>query len=134
MHEGRSGQSGAGGDQRRKILVVDDERVIADTIAAILNVSGCSARAAYSGDDALGAIAEDVPDLLITDVCMPGMNGVDLAIHVREHFPQCKVLLFSGHAASVNLIEEAHEKGYDFELLGKPIHPRDLLQRLKSAA
>jgi DNA-binding NtrC family response regulator len=67
---------------------------------------------------------------VITDVSMPGMNGIDLAIAVRERFASCKVLLFSGHAASTNLMAEARAKGYDFELLTKPVHPRDLLERL----
>ncbi len=132
MDGGKVGEPGAEADRRRRILVVDDERVIADAIAAILNASGCTAVAAYSGEGALEAIAAGVPDLMITDVCMPGMNGVELAINVRQHFPACKVLLFSGHAASSHLIVEARAKGYEFELLRKPIHPRDLLERLKS--
>src|SRR5690349_18388881 len=82
----------------RKILVVDDERVIADTLVAILNVSGYSASAAYNGDSALAAIGAAIPDMLISDVCMPGMNGIELAMQVRQRYPQCMVLLFSGHA------------------------------------
>jgi DNA-binding NtrC family response regulator len=121
-------------DGRRTIVVVDDEHVIADTLAAILNSSGFHALAAYSGESALALIAARVPDLLITDVCMPGMNGVELAVAVRERFPGCKVLLFSGHAASTDLINEVRARGYDFELLSKPVHPRDLLDRLRDAA
>ena len=133
MAIGQPGNGSSGNGHRRKILVVDDQNVIADTLAAILNTSGCSAKAAYSGDEALALIASEVPDLLITDVCMPGMNGVELAVKVRQEYPQCKVLLFSGHASSAHLIEEAHAKGYDFTLLHKPIHPRDLLECLKTA-
>ncbi len=121
-----------GAKQQPKILVVDDQRVIADTLVAILNASACSAKASYSGVDALKAIAADLPDLLITDVCMPGMNGVELAVKVRKDYPRCKVLLFSGHSSADHLIQEAHEKGYDFTLLHKPIHPRDLLECLKA--
>ncbi len=121
-------------DERRTIVVVDDEHVIADTLAAILNSSGFQAFAAYGGESALELIATRVPDLLITDVCMPEMNGVELAVTVRERFPGCKVLLFSGHAASTDLINEVRARGYDFELLSKPVHPRDLIDRLRSAA
>ena len=131
-----AGESGNGrnGNKGRppKVLVVDDQRVIADTLVAILNASACSAQAAYSGEDALEVIAVNVPDLLITDVCMPGMNGVELAVKVRQSYPQCRVLLFSGHSSAAHIIEEAHEKGYDFTLLHKPIHPRDLLECLKT--
>lgn len=121
----------AGTNLGRTILVVDDERVIADTLVAILRASGLVAMAAYSGESALQVVSSGVPDLLITDVCMPGMNGVELAIEIRDHFPRCKVLLFSGHASSRFLLNEARAKGYDFELLTKPIHPRDLLEHLR---
>jgi DNA-binding NtrC family response regulator len=118
----------------RVILVVDDEPVIADTLATILNGSGFSAFAAYSGESALEMISARVPDLLITDVCMPGMNGIELAIAVRERFPGCKVLLFSGHASSTDVIDQVRARGYDFEFLSKPVHPRDLLERLREDA
>jgi len=127
-----SGQLGRGTNLRRAILVVDDEHVIADTLVAILNASGYAAVAAYDGDSALRLASARVPDLLLTDISMPGMNGIALATAVRERFPTCKVLLFSGHAGSTNLIEEARSQGQDFELLSKPIHPRDLLERLNS--
>ncbi len=119
---------------QRRILVVDDERVIADTLVAILNDSGFFASAAYCADNALKLISLEVPDLVITDVSMPGMDGIELAVAVRERFPSCKILLFSGHAASVGLVEEARKRGHDFTLLSKPIHPRDLLEHLKGAA
>ena len=119
---------------RRTIMVVDDEHVIADTLAAILNNSGFLALAAYSGESALDLIATRVPDLLITDVSMPGMNGIELAIQVRERFPSCEVLLFSGHAATTDLLSRARQRGYEFQLLTKPVHPRDLLERLNRAA
>ena len=118
------------GATRRTILVVDDEHVIADSLVAILNQSGFSASAAYDAESAIDLISARVPDLLISDVCMPGMNGVELAIQVCERFPGCKVLLFSGHAGSTPLLEEARKKGYDFDFLSKPVHPRDLLARL----
>ena len=129
-----AGESESGNEAKlpRKILVVDDQRVIADTLTAILKASGCACSAAYSGEDALKVIAAAVPDLMITDVSMPGMNGVELAVRVRQEYPKCKVLLFSGHSSANQLLEEAHAKGHDFTLLHKPIHPRDLLECLKT--
>lgn len=126
-------ESGAA-TQRPTVLVVDDERIIADTLVAILNRSGFSALAAYSGESAFELITTSVPDLLITDVCMPGISGIELAIRVREHFSKCKVLLFSGSATSKDLMDTAAASGHDFELLNKPVHPRDLIERLKRCA
>ncbi len=112
------------------MLIVDDEKVIADTLVAILNQSGFDAWAAYDGETALKLMKVRVPDLLVTDVSMPGMSGIDLAIATRDQWPECKILLFSGHAATTGLVEEARKRGYNFELLSKPVHPRDLLERL----
>ena len=134
LKTGDSQRSGTTTAAPRSVLVVDDESIIADTLVAILNGSGFSAVAAYDGESALELIAARPPNLLITDVNMPGMNGVETPIRVRRNFPSCEVLLFSGHAATADLVEEARKLGYSFHLLKKPIHPRDLLQHLRAAA
>jgi DNA-binding NtrC family response regulator len=109
------------------VLVVDDERVIADTLSMILSKSGFSAITAYDGANALELARNRRPDLLISDVMMPGMTGIELAITVTETIPGCKVLLFSGQAATVDLLEQARHAGYDFT---KPVHPTDMLRRI----
>jgi DNA-binding NtrC family response regulator len=117
----------------KRIFVVDDEKCIADSLAVILRRSGCEASAFYNAQSALEQIESGCPDLVITDVVMPGMNGLDMAILIRERHPACKVLLFSGQAATRSLLEEAGKRGYDFELLAKPIHPTDMLALVESA-
>jgi len=112
------------------VLVVDDEAVIADTLATILSRHGFSTLVAYDGNAALEAAKLVPPDLLLTDVVMPGISGVDLAIAIRESLPNCKVLLFSGQATTVDLLLAAGEAGGDFTVLSKPLHPKDLLVRL----
>ena len=114
----------------KQVLVVDDERCIADTLAAILRLSGYEVNALYDGESAWSACRSCAPDLIISDVIMPGMSGIDLAIRVKQHFPQCKVLLFSGMAATADLLEDARRQGHDFEVLAKPVHPADLLAKL----
>lgn len=115
---------------RPVILVVDDEKVIADTLSVILSNSGFDTFTAYEGPTALGLALELAPDLLISDVVMPGMSGIDLAITLADAVPQCKVLLFSGQAATVDLLEEARRSGHNFTTLTKPIHPTDMLRRV----
>jgi len=114
-----------------KVLVVDDERVIADTLAMILNQSGFQARAVYSGESALDLAPVFEPDMLIADVIMADLNGIDAAIQIRALLPKIKILLFSGQAATADLLEKARAKGYEFEILAKPVHPQDLLSRLR---
>jgi CheY-like chemotaxis protein len=115
-----------------KVLVADDERVIADTLAMILNQSGFEARAVYSGEKALEVAALFVPDMLISDVIMADLNGIDAAIQMRALLPKIKILLFSGQAATADLLEKARTQGYEFEILAKPVHPQDLLTKLRS--
>jgi CheY-like chemotaxis protein len=110
-----------------RVFVVDDERVIASTLAAILQNNGFSARFFTSPLEALAAARLKAPDLLISDVAMPGISGIELAIRMRAQYPTCKVLLFSGQAATTDLLENARAQGYDFDLLLKPLPPAELL-------
>jgi DNA-binding response OmpR family regulator len=111
-------------------MVVDDESSIADTLAEILSRSGYSAVAAYDGDSALESALLTPPEMLITDVVLPGMSGIDLAITVKRIFPDCKIILFSGQASTADLLAAANRDGHQFVLLSKPIHPADLLSRI----
>lgn len=115
-----------------RVLVVDDERIIADTLAMILCNARYDARAAYSGSMAIQMARNFHPDLLITDVVMPGISGIKTAIQMREMFPSCKILLFSGNEATVGLLEMARLQNREFELLAKPIHPADLIAKLRN--
>jgi len=117
---------------RPKVLVVDDERVIADTLAMILNQSGFQARAIYSGEGAVEMSATFEPDMLISDVIMADLNGIDAAIRIRALLPKIKILLFSGQAATADLLDNARKQGYEFEILAKPVHPQDLLNKLRA--
>jgi DNA-binding NtrC family response regulator len=111
-----------------RVFVVDDEIIIARTLTTILCKSGFLAESFTNPVDALRTTTEDVPDLLISDVIMPQMSGVELAIRIKALCPTCKVLLFSGQAATVDFLEQARKEGHDFQLLSKPIHPNDLLR------
>jgi len=114
-----------------KVLVADDERVIADTLAMILNQSGFDARAVYCGEKALELAPAFQPDMLISDVIMADLNGIDTAIRMRALLPGIKVLLFSGQAATADLLEKARKDGHEFDILAKPVHPQDLLNKLR---
>src|SRR5215468_5204468 len=115
-----------------KVLVVDDERVIADTLAIILNQAGFNAAAVYTGTEAVERARKEKPDLVISDVIMPDMNGIEAAIRIRQMLPGCKILLFSGQAATADLLEKARLQGHEFEILAKPVHPQDLLAKLRN--
>jgi CheY-like chemotaxis protein len=115
-----------------RVLVVDDEPAIADTITKILCLSGYTATAQYDGEGAIESALMAPPQLLITDVVMPGMNGIELATTMKRVFPDCKIMLFSGVASSDSLVAAAHRAGHRFTLLSKPVPPADLLALVAS--
>ena len=121
-----------GRQTKPRVLVVDDERRIADTLAIILNQNGFDAMAVYTGTEAVERARDTRPDLIISDVIMPDMNGIEAAIRIRELLPGCKILLFSGQAATADLLEKARAQGHEFEILAKPVHPQDLLAKLRN--
>jgi DNA-binding response OmpR family regulator len=110
-----------------RILIADDERVIADSLALIFRAKEMEAIAVYSGESALELAESWHPDFVICDIVLGGMNGFEVATYIREHLPTCGIVLFSGHAATADLMFDAGEPGAQFDILTKPVHPRVLL-------
>lgn len=115
-----------------RVFVVDDEDIIASTLAMILRFQGGFHATSFNiPTDALEAAYRDPPDLLISDVVMPELSGIELAIRITTLCPNCKVLLFSGQASTAHMLESARANGFNFELLIKPVHPGDLLAKIQ---
>lgn len=117
--------------ERPRIIVADDEKMIASTLAAILNRSGYEAVAVYGGRQAVEKARHWEPDLFLSDVSMPELGGIQAAIEICTMFPSCRVLLFSGEPGSRLLVQEARCKGHTFEFLEKPIPPLYLLNKIR---
>ena len=117
-------------NNKQRIFVVDDERIIAQTIAMILRWQGFVVESFTDPIEALEASRVQAPDLLVTDIWMQVLSGIDLAIQVRKGCPNIKVLLLSGQAETSKMREKFREDGQEFDLLLKPIHPRELLSRV----
>jgi DNA-binding NtrC family response regulator len=119
------------GEDTVHIFVVDDEKAISETLAIILRMSGFTVTSFTNPLDALEKAPTKLPSLLLSDVFMPELSGVDLAVQIKEKCPDCKILLFSGQAETFDLLRAAREQGYDFPLVAKPVHPVDLLVRIR---
>ena len=118
---------------RPVVLVVDDERIIADTVSIILSRAGFTVLTAYDALSALQQASVMAPELLLSDITMaPGMDGVDLAMEMVEQFPDCKILLFSGQAGTMDLLARARRAGHSFALLAKPMHPSALVEHVRT--
>ncbi len=115
----------------RLVFVVDDRTVIAETLVMVLIQAGFRAIPFDDPTMALSAAKIKHPDVLISDVIMPRMTGIDLAICVQNAHPQCRVLLYSGQIHTADLLERAKKEGYEFEILAKPAHPDQILERLR---
>ena len=114
----------------RRIFVVDDEVLITQSLALILARRGFVVSSFNDPLEALEQMKTTPPDLLISDVMMPQLSGVDLAIRVRKLSPECRILLFSGQAGTADLLRAAHRDGHNFRLLQKPVHPNELLEEI----
>jgi DNA-binding NtrC family response regulator len=117
---------------RRIAFVVDDENMIASTLEQILISGGFDARSFVDPVDCLRVAHSVAPDLLLTDVIMPQVNGIELAIQIRQLCPDCKVLLYSGQIVTNDLLVAASLDGHNFEILPKPVHPKDLLETIEN--
>jgi DNA-binding response OmpR family regulator len=120
----------SGSENLHTIMVVDDETVIADTLTQILERNGYAAYAAYDAESAIEAALLMPPELVISDVMLPGINGVELGIKIRRIFPGCNVILFSGQSRSRDLLTAALTAGSHFLFIEKPIHPTVLMERV----
>jgi DNA-binding response OmpR family regulator len=116
----------------RQILIVEDERVVADTLGQILRAYGYAIQIAYSAEAAIDLLRWWEPDLAILDVMLPKMNGIEFAMVLKELFPECGILLFSGQPSVEALLESARRDGHHFDILAKPVHPSVMLDAVSA--
>jgi CheY-like chemotaxis protein len=116
--------------RRLRVLVVDDDPIVADTIVSLLKQHEIEAMAVYSGEAAVREARAARPDVLLTDIVMQGMTGIEAAIKIQELYPNCRVLIFSGNPETAQFLAEAEAQGHSFEVLPKPLPPAVLIDRL----
>jgi DNA-binding response OmpR family regulator len=116
---------------RPLVFVVDDETTIAETVALILCGDGFDATAFTDPLAALKAARTEGPNLLLSDVIMPGLNGFELSTGIVSDCPQCKVLLFSGNPYALEGYATTPAQR-SLEVLTKPVAPGDLLAAIRS--
>lgn len=114
---------------RRKILVVDDEQTVADTLGVIFERRGFDCRVSYTGAEALLRIQDFSPELLLCDMSMPGMTGLEVVSTVTAKYPTCRVLLLTGHYTNLRSARKwARGHGVPSRIMTKPVLPEVLLE------
>jgi DNA-binding response OmpR family regulator len=115
----------------KRVLVVDDDRLVADTLALIFEKNGFDAKAAYSADEALSSSREFVPNLLLCDVTMPGRDGLDLVEDMTHELPACRILVLTGFYSNLKSVrEKARKLSRPLSILTKPCQPAELLREV----
>jgi DNA-binding NtrC family response regulator len=114
-----------------RMLLVDDEARFVETLSKRLAARGFDVAQAFSGQEALSRLAVDETDVVLLDVRMPGMDGLETLRAIRREHPLVKVILLSGHA-SINAAVEGMRLGASDYLL-KPVDLEDLLAKMESA-
>jgi len=117
-------------NRKYKILVVDDERAVVSARATILESQNYETATAYSGEEAVQVASSFQPDCIVSDITMGAMNGVEAAMEILGVLPLCKVFFISGNIRCGDLLEKARAKGFDFEVLQKPVPPPEMLARI----
>jgi DNA-binding response OmpR family regulator len=118
---------------RKLVLIADDEPIIGATLVEILQEEGYDALCVSDGESAWFWTKFARPDIIVADIVMPRLNGIELGKKVTKEFPETTIILFSGHPGSRNILEKAIADGWKFDVLAKPIRPDVLLDRMKAA-
>lgn len=116
-------------DRMQKILIVDDEKEIRDLIEIYLKSEGYETLKAADGEEALNILNKEEPDLIILDIMMPKMNGIDACLKIREE-RQMPIIMLSAKSEDVDKILGLNMGADDY--LTKPFNPLELVARVKS--
>lgn len=117
-------------DRRPRVLIVEDEAVVLHTLQLILQQHEYEVRAARDGHEVFAVVPAFQPDILLCDINLPDIDGIQIAIRIKREVPHCRIVLLSGEITSADLLEEAKANGHYFEVLAKPTDPQHLLRVL----
>ncbi len=114
-----------------KVLLVDDEQAFVDTLAQRLKMRELKVQAVYDGQQALSQVKEEEPDVMVLDLKMPGMHGMEVLREIRKAYPNLQVIVLTGHGTDKDAEEAKRLGGFDF--LKKPTDIDTLVGRIKEA-
>jgi DNA-binding response OmpR family regulator len=113
------------------VLLVDDEREFVTTLSERLGLRGIATRVVFDGESALREVAENPPHLVVLDVMLPGMKGLEVLRGIRAGFPNVKVILLTGHGTTKNGIEGMKLGAFDYMI--KPLDIDVLIEKMTEA-
>ena len=114
-----------------KVLVVDDEQAFANTLAQRLKMRDLKVGTAYDGEEALSKVKEEEPDVMVLDLKMPGMHGMEVLQQIKKAYPHMQVIVLTGHGTEKDEEEAKRLGGFDF--LKKPADIDHLEHKIRRA-
>jgi DNA-binding NtrC family response regulator len=114
-----------------KVLIVDDEVALANTLAQRLQLRDMKVGTAYDGEQALSKVKVDKPDVIVLDLRMPGMHGMEVLQEIKKASPDIQVIVLTGHGTDKDEEEAKRLGGFDF--LKKPADIETLTHKIKTA-
>lgn len=114
-----------------RALLIDDEEELVSTIVERLGYRGVDAEFALTGSEALEMLRRQAYDVVVLDLKLPGMSGLEVLRNIKKEHPSIPVLLITGHGSPMNQLEEKPEEAYDF--LAKPIDLEALIEKMEEA-
>ena len=116
---------------KTRVLLVDDEKDFVETLAQRLEVRGFDVKTCFSGDEALNLVQEHEFDVIVLDVLMPGKDGIETLMEIKNIKPLTHVIMLTGNATVETAIEGMKLGAYDY--LMKPTETEDLVKKISKA-
>ncbi|NTV14671.1 MAG: response regulator [Desulfobulbaceae bacterium] len=114
-----------------KILLVDDEEDFVNTLSERLSMRDLQSQAVFSGEEAMRCVGDSIPDIIVLDLKMPGINGMEVLRRVKQHFPEIQVIILTGHGNDLDETEARQLGAFDY--LRKPVDIELLVERIRAA-
>ena len=117
--------------QKLKVLLVDDEQEFVETLADRLKMRDLEATTARNGEEALSVVKREEPDVILLDLKMPGIDGIEVLRRVKKAYPNVQVIMLTGHGSEKD--EEAARSLGAFDYIQKPVDLDALVPRIRNA-
>lgn len=119
-------------EEKIRILLIDDEQVVCDSCERFLGEEGYIVRTSLKGEEGIILLGKEKFDIVITDLKMPGLSGIEILEYVKENYPDIQVILITGYSTIANAVESIKKGAFDY--IPKPFTPEELLSVVREAS
>ncbi len=114
-----------------KVLLVDDEKDFVNSLSERIQMRELDSQIAYDGEQALELVTDDIPDVVVLDLRMPGIDGLEVLDRLKKNYPNVQVIILTGHGSEED--EKISKRLGAYDYLQKPVNIDKLIRSIKSA-